>query len=273
MFRSFKKAFKRQLTVTQNTPVLDNLRISSPCPASWEEMLGDDRVRFCGDCQLNVYNLSAMSRSEAEDLVRQREARLCVRFYRRVDGTMITQDCPRGFRAVVDRVSRIAGTVFSALLTMAPVAAQPSMQSAPLPPGKPTDSNKPIEMSSQVRITVTDPAGAVIPSAQIDLASQKNKLSLAQTTDNNGVANFSSVRVGNYTMTVLHAGFKTFTRKLKIVRSKNEDLAIRLRPGDTYVTVGIVTDEPIIDKDSSSKQTVFTPTAMGRIVSRPAPLK
>ena len=140
-------------------------------------MNGDDRVRFCGECQLNVYNLSAMSRSEAEDLVRQREGRLCVRFYRREDGTMITQDCPRGFRAVVGRVSRFAGTLFSALLAVSPVAAQTPLQGAPLPPGKPTTSNKPIEVSSQVRITVTDSAGAVIPAARIGLESRKNKLS------------------------------------------------------------------------------------------------
>ncbi len=53
-------------------------------------MIGGDRVRFCGQCQLNVYNLSAMSRYEAESLIARTEGRLCVRFFRRKDGSILT---------------------------------------------------------------------------------------------------------------------------------------------------------------------------------------
>lgn len=59
-------------------------------------MRGDDRARLCNRCSLHVYNLSAMSPSEAEELVRQKEGRLCVRFYQRRDGTVMTRDCPVG---------------------------------------------------------------------------------------------------------------------------------------------------------------------------------
>jgi hypothetical protein len=78
--------------------VLDELRVAAPCPADWNEMTGDTRVRFCARCRLNVYDLSAMTRVEAEALVREREGRLCVRFFRRSDGTMLTRDCPVGVR-------------------------------------------------------------------------------------------------------------------------------------------------------------------------------
>jgi hypothetical protein len=60
-------------------------------------MTGDEQIRFCPQCQLNVYNLSAMPREEAEAIVRQREtARVCIGFYRRPDGTILTRDCPVG---------------------------------------------------------------------------------------------------------------------------------------------------------------------------------
>ncbi len=72
------------------------LTIASPCPASWDEMKGDERVRFCDECELNVYNLSDMSEEEALKLVEEREGRLCVRFYQREDGTVLTSDCPVG---------------------------------------------------------------------------------------------------------------------------------------------------------------------------------
>jgi hypothetical protein len=78
-------------------PMLDNVRVASPCNASWDEMLGDDRVRFCTSCEKNVFNLSAMGREDAERLLAERmNGELCVRFYQRADGTVMTQDCPVG---------------------------------------------------------------------------------------------------------------------------------------------------------------------------------
>ena len=79
---------------------LNQLRIAAPCKADWKWMLGDDRVRFCGQCNLNVYNLTALTRDEAESLIRRTEGRLCVRFYRRKDGTILTRNCPIGLEAL-----------------------------------------------------------------------------------------------------------------------------------------------------------------------------
>lgn len=78
--------------------LLNQVRIASPCPASWTRMRGDDQVRFCEQCQRNVYNLSAMTRPEAERLILEKEGRLCARYYQRADGTLLTQDCPVGLR-------------------------------------------------------------------------------------------------------------------------------------------------------------------------------
>ena len=95
---------------------LNNIRIASPCSADWNEMYGDNRKRFCGDCKLNVYNLSGMTRSDAESLIARTEGRLCVRFYRRSDGSIITKDCPVGLRAIQRRVSYVAKAIGSMVL-------------------------------------------------------------------------------------------------------------------------------------------------------------
>jgi hypothetical protein len=79
-------------------PVLENVAIAAPCKASWDAMVGDDRIRFCGQCEKNVYNLSAMPRDEAEALLAAREGKMCVRLYRRADGTVMTSDCPVGVK-------------------------------------------------------------------------------------------------------------------------------------------------------------------------------
>jgi len=76
-------------------------------------MGGNERKRFCGDCKLNVYNLSDMTRREAENLLLSSEGRLCIRFFRRADGTVLTKNCPVGWQAVKRRVSRVATAAFS----------------------------------------------------------------------------------------------------------------------------------------------------------------
>lgn len=73
--------------------ILDNIGVAAPCEADWSRMKGDDRVRHCSECRQNVYNLSAMSRREAADLVARREGRICVRLLQRPDGTLVTSDC------------------------------------------------------------------------------------------------------------------------------------------------------------------------------------
>ena len=88
--------------------ILDDVRIASPCRARWEEMTGTDRVRFCAACQKNVFNLSGMKRSEAQELLTATEGKICARFYRRADGTMLTADCPIGFALVARRAKRLA---------------------------------------------------------------------------------------------------------------------------------------------------------------------
>ena len=55
---------------------LKNLKIASPCSANWDEMYGDERKRFCGECKLNVYNLSGMTHYDAENLLRNAEGRM-----------------------------------------------------------------------------------------------------------------------------------------------------------------------------------------------------
>ena len=73
---------------------LDVIQVNQPCPASWESMRGDDRMRFCEGCGRYVSNLSAMTRAEAAQLLEgcASAGRLCVRFERSADGMVQTLD-------------------------------------------------------------------------------------------------------------------------------------------------------------------------------------
>ena len=89
-------------------PLLDTVKIASPCTAKWEEMVGDDRARFCSHCQKDVFNLSAMPKDEAESFIQTRTAEVCVRLYKRTDGTLLTSDCPVGVKRTRRRRATVA---------------------------------------------------------------------------------------------------------------------------------------------------------------------
>jgi len=59
-----------------------------------------------------------MTRQQAEDLILRTEGRLCVRFYRRADGTILTRNCAVGLQAVKDRFTRARTHIIAAVLTL-----------------------------------------------------------------------------------------------------------------------------------------------------------
>ena len=97
------------------TNPLEHVKVAAPCPADWGRMVGDERVRYCDRCSLHVYNLSGMTRRAAEALVTSSEGRLCVRFYRRADGTILTRNCPVGLSALKRRAATATATLTAVL--------------------------------------------------------------------------------------------------------------------------------------------------------------
>ena len=119
--------------MTRQAVSLEVLDIARPCPADWDQMRGDEQVRFCKHCSLNVYNLSAMSRDEAERLVAEREGRLCIRMYRRLDGTVVTADCEGAIRLAAKRIGRFAKamTAMALAAALAPLGLSRWLNAAP----------------------------------------------------------------------------------------------------------------------------------------------
>ena len=118
--------------------LIDQLQVASPCHVSWDSMKGDERSRYCLQCKLQVHNISGMSREEALRLVEGAAGQMCVRFYRRADGTVLTRDCPVGLRAVRHRLTRAIGAIaamFVALITGAVFAGRHKSPSGAEPTG------------------------------------------------------------------------------------------------------------------------------------------
>jgi hypothetical protein len=149
--------------------VLDRISIASPCSANWDQMQGDDRRRFCADCKLHVHDLSRMTADEAITLLHDAgRQRVCVRLYRRADGTVLTRDCPVGLRQRLRRMVAQAGALWLVLTTGLAACMRPRAEaeapnagapSAPAAPESPPERLGEVEMGDFVapRETPTAP--------------------------------------------------------------------------------------------------------------------
>jgi len=67
-------------------PLSDRVRFLYVCPLAWNRLTGDDRVRYCAECQKTVTNLSEMSSTEADTWLKSQTDSVCVRLERDAAG-------------------------------------------------------------------------------------------------------------------------------------------------------------------------------------------
>jgi hypothetical protein len=217
---------------------LDRLYVATPCSADWDSMQGSDKVRFCRHCNLNVYNLSMMTKAQAETLIASSEGRLCTKFYRRLDGTILTKDCPVGLRAVRRRVSRVASAAFAVVLSLFTSAGIRIPVYGSESQGQDTKVQiKRTKIQSQssrptLSGTVFDINQAVIANAKISLLNERTNETKAVNTSEEGKFQFASLENGSYTLVVESPGFVIFRKKnLEIKSDESVELDITLQVG------------------------------------------
>jgi len=238
--------------------MIDNIRVASPCPADWEQMKGDDRVRHCDACNLNVYNLSAFTEAEIRALLANRKGRLCGRIYQRSDGTVLTQNCPVGLRAVTRRISRMAGAVFAFLTVNFSAGLLLSAQSY-------TRTN--VSSAATIDLNVIDPSGAPVPEADVTLTDSSRGHTVYGKTDKQGRFAFAGVRSGRYLMTVAAPGLVSFPERVDLRSGEKLSLSVKL-------TVGLMGDIVMTEPGSRpSRDSVPAAVAPPSVSAGPRPLQ
>lgn len=215
-------------------------------------MSGDERARHCESCKLNVYNIAGMSNAEVQQLVANREGRLCIRLFRRADGTVLTKDCPVGFRAYQKRVAKFAGATLSVLLSLVGFGA--AQGTSGTRDGKNAEQDEQKLSSNELAGTVVDSVGAVIPGAKIRLFKNNDKKLLRKTrSSDDGRYSFSSLPDGKYRVEVEFKGFKTkIFDNVEVVDGANTTLNVEMEVTNVTVVVGMIAEAPLIDISSSS---------------------
>ena len=238
------------LSVTQNKAEqaagldLSSIHIASPCPADWNKMVGDERVRHCAECNLNVYNLSAMTDRQVQELIAgSRGNRLCARFYRRLDGTVLTRDCPWSLRSLKRRASRIATVIMAAIMSVGVAFGKNNSQQSP----SKAAANR--HAKAGVWIMVMDPQGALVSGADVRLIDPNGKQTHAKASAYEPLF-FPPLPSGNYLLVIEAPGFSKFSRQVLLKQDKLEDLKATLTVSEATVGILVETDAPIVQTES-----------------------
>jgi len=242
------------------TELIRNLRVASPCHVGWERMSGDERVRFCDSCQLHVYNLSEMTTREIESLVLKTRGRICGRMYKRSDGTIIARDCPVGLRAVRRRVSRRATAILATLLSLGSSVFSQSkddkVESCKQSKSIEIERKKSSALGASIfRGRVIDPVSAVVPNAKVTLFTKSSKSGITVITDVDGMFSLDGFKAGVYSLKVEAHGFKAIAVKAIELKSDEAVTATLVLQADGVVTMGIIVATP--DIESSNGTTII----------------
>ena len=234
-----------------NLTQIDHLRIATPCPIGWEQMTGDNRVRFCDHCQLNVYNISELSRIEAEKLIASTEVRLCARLFRRADGTVLTKDCPVGLRALRRRVAKRTAAIFAAIMGLSCAAFGQESSGKDKSSGptqtKITRTNIPDQTGTSLSVTVADAAGAVIPDAKILITDLRTNDITNAASNDEGKFEVGSLAEGIYSIKIESPGFIAYTVD-SVVMERGASISVNV-----VLEVGTVGEVVIVEPASVTK--------------------
>jgi hypothetical protein len=218
---------------------LDQIQIPKPCPSDWEEMTGNDRIRYCEECKKHVYNLSKMSRREAEALIATRRGNLCARIVRQPDGSILTEEITPSIHQGIFRASPVASAVVTAVLTISSsgFAQTPVLMGKPIPTvtkeaGSKKPNNEPQTGAGIASIAgvVTDISGAIIVAATVKLINKQTGSERTFSTSEDGDYNFDQVDAGSYTLKVEAPNFAPAQIESVVVQQGEEcrvDLPMR----------------------------------------------
>lgn len=239
---------------------LDAIDVKTPCNESWEEMTGNSEVRFCSHCAKNVHDISAMTRTKAEKLVKDSNGQLCVRYVKNPEGKII--NLPPKFTQIKRRAAIAAG-VLATSLTLSTIAYS---QGEPISLKNDSKQNekaekKNLKMENQISTisgTVTDSNDAAVVKAKVILR-DINSLNTRQTqTAENGFYQFTKVETNVYILEIESFGFEKFVLE-NIIFSEGDKIekSIILEVGAIMGDM-IVVEMPLEKPESQINENVQT---------------
>lgn len=113
------------------------------------------------------------------------------------------------------------------------------------------------QYNSGIRGNVTDAAGAVIPGAAVTITNNATGIAVRVGSSSEGAFDFQRLAPGDYTLTVVAAGFAQAVSKPTLLTEQTLNLPISLLVSSDTQTITVDTTAPIIDSADSRLQTTL----------------
>lgn len=248
---------------------LDSLEVKNPCSEDWDEMSGNERVRFCSHCSKNVNNLSELTRKEAMRLVRKSNGSLCVRYAKHPVTNVpifINQ-----LHQITRRTPVLAAGVVSASFGFSTLAyaqggpdnfrelpdrtkAVQSTSTAPRELVRKSDNRAENSVSESIKSAfaiaelrrgifgmIADQNGAIIVGASVTLVRIETKESRSVTSDDAGFYRFGDLEPGVYELRAESAHFTPLLIENIVIADHSvheQEVNVALQVGSVSVVVG-----------------------------------
>jgi len=136
------------------------VHIPSPCPRQWEELHGNSRQRFCGQCQKTVHNLSGMNQQDRAQLLRTTGDRVCVAYTTDLRGNFVSPDSPPSVMKFIRRLHLWAPSlltlIFPFILSSCASRQTTTLGLPAMPPPADHKEIKTVEHEGKMTVTMGD---------------------------------------------------------------------------------------------------------------------
>jgi hypothetical protein len=120
--------------------------------------------------------------------------------------------------------------------------------------------------TAQVRGTVTDGSGAVVPKANVTITDQGTNIAKTMVTDEDGTYIFTALRPSTYTIKVEATGFQTVVQNDVVLAVGQQTTSnFTVKPATSTTEVQVVATAPMLDTSSASLGTDVTNEFVSRI--------
>lgn len=242
----FSRSFVGSRAMSKNE-FLKRIEVKNNCSQDWDEMTGNERVRFCSHCSFEVNNLSAMTRKQAMKLVRESSGRICVRYVQNpVDKTPVFAE--RLYQ--ISRRAGIAAGILGASLSLSTLtyAQGEAVQlkristDAEISQTEKSDEGKIESDAASISGTITDPQGAVIPGIVVSLTLSDNSFSSTAVSNEEGFYEFRNIPAGNFKLNAegIYGFQSTIIENISVAQNGAAKQNIQMEVGEMTFTMGIV---------------------------------
>lgn len=119
--------------------------------------------------------------------------------------------------------------------------------------------------SGDIRGSVTDPTGAVVPGATVTVTDVDKGVTKVFTTDSAGVYDTGSIVPDHYKITFVKSGFQTLVRGPITLVVGVQGIDAQLQVGQQTQEVDVTTDVPLLDTESGAQEATLTSETMSQL--------